>query len=230
MLDWFAKRTASPMADAFTTEYPLVSIGQAGVLAGTLVATATGWRPVEALITGDEVLTFDHGMRPVKSIDRQLLVIGDTACAQDMSPVYIPRDALGNRAPMWVKPEQGLLIEHDLLEDKLGDPFAVVPACALEGYRGITRAPQQVSMETFVLTFDEDEVVYIEAGVLAFCPADLDLMQLCVTAAVDPLYTLLSTSQSRELVLDMITEDSFWTAGAIPGAGGTGAPQYATYA
>ncbi|NIZ14355.1 Hint domain-containing protein, partial [Phaeobacter sp. HF9A] len=140
MLDWFAKRTTSPMAEAFTTDYPMVSTGYAGFLAGTMVATATGWRPVEGLRPGDEVLTFDHGMRPVTSVERQVLVLGDTACAQDMAPIYIPRDALGNRNPLWVKPEQGILIEHDLLEDGLGDPFAVVPACALEGYRGIARA------------------------------------------------------------------------------------------
>ncbi|KUP94115.1 Hint domain-containing protein [Tritonibacter horizontis] len=230
MLDWFAKRNASPMAEAFTTAFPLVSTGHAGVLVGTMVATATGWRPVEALAIGDEVLTFDHGMRPVKSVERQTLVIGDTACAQEMAPIYIPRDALGNRNPMWVKPEQGLLIEHDLLEDKLGDPFAVVPACALEGYRGITRAPQQVTMETVVLAFDEDEVIYIEAGVLAFCPVGHDLMHDCITDAAQDLYTLLSATEARELVLDMITEDTFWTAGAINGSGGTGEPQYATYA
>ncbi len=230
MLDWFAKRNASPMAEAFTTEFPMVATGQAGFLAGTMVATATGWRPVEALSTGDEVLTFDHGMRPVKSIERRILVLGDTASAQEMAPIYIPRDALGNRNPMWVKPEQGILLEHDLLEDALGDPFAVVPACALEGYRGITRAPQQVTMETIVLTFDEDEVVYIEAGVLAFCPADHDLMHYCVTAQSEELYTILSASEARELVIDLITEDSFWTPGAMAGTGGTGEPQYATFA
>ena len=230
MLDWFAKRTASPMAEAFTTEYAMVATGYAGFLAGTMVATSLGWRPVEALTVGDEILTFDHGMRPVKSIARRTLVLGDTASAQEMAPVYIPRDALGNRNPMWVKPEQGLLIEHDLLEDALGDPFAVVPACALEGYRGIARSSQQVSMETVILTFEEDEVVYIEAGVLAFCPASHDLMHYCVTAQSEEIYTLLSATEARELVIDMITEDSFWTQGALAGTGGTGEPQFTTFA
>ncbi|TNJ43967.1 Hint domain-containing protein [Phaeobacter sp. B1627] len=229
MLDWFAKRNASPIAEAFTTQYPMVATGHAGFLTGTMVATSFGWRPVELLNIGDEVLTFDHGMQAVKTIQRQVLVLGDTACAQDMAPIYIPRDAIGNRNPMWVKSEQGIMIEHDLVEDKLGDPYAIVPACTLEGYRGISRSPQQVTMEAIILTFDQDEVIYIDADILAFCPARQDLIHYCVTEQDDKLYTPLSALEARELVIDMITEDSFWTPGVLAGGGGTGEPQYATY-
>ena len=224
MFDWFEKKSASPIAEGFTTRHDMVATGHPGFIAGTLVATAQGWRSVEDLAPGDMVLTFDHGMRPIQGIRRETKYIDDRCENANMSAVYVPRDALGNRSPLWLRADQGVLIEHDLVEDALGDPFAVVPACALEGYHGISRAPMQVSMDLVTLTFDEDEVVYIEAGLLAFCPAQMDAVQLAATDG--NIYTVLGTSQARELVIDMITEESFWTP-AVTGNGGHGAPQYA---
>ena len=36
-----------------------------GLVAGTRIATAMGWRAVEAIAVGDLVLTFDNGLQPV---------------------------------------------------------------------------------------------------------------------------------------------------------------------
>ncbi|MCJ8333203.1 MAG: Hint domain-containing protein [Epibacterium sp.] len=225
MFDWFAKTSASPIAEGFTTRHDMVATGHPGFIVGTLVATAQGWRAVEELAPGDMVLTFDNGMRPIQGIRRETQFIDDRCENANMSAVYVPREAFGNRSPLWLRAEQGVMIEHDLLVDTLGDPFAIVPACALEGYHGISRAPMQVSMELVTLSFDEDEVVYIEAGLLAFCPAQMDAVQLAATDG--NIYTVLSTYKSRELVIDMITEESFWTP-VSGGTGGHGAPQFAS--
>lgn len=224
MFDWFEKKSASPIAEGFTTRHDMVATAHPGFIAGTMVATSQGWRAVEDLVPGDMVLTFDNGMRPVQAIRRETKVIDDRCENTNMSAVYIPRDALGNRNPLWLRADQGVLIEHELLEDELGDPFAVVPACTLEGYHGIARAPMQVTMDLVTLSFDEDEVIYIEAGLLAFCPAQMDILQLA--SKESNLYTVLGTTEARELVIDMITEESFWTPVAN-GTGGHGAPQYA---
>lgn len=225
MLDWFIKKETSPIAEAFATEHDIVATGQPGFIAGTMVATSHGWRPVEALVAGDTVLTFDHGMQPIKSIKRERFTLGQTADEAMMSAIYIPRDVLGNNSPIWVRADQGVMIEHDLVEDALGDPFAVVPAAALEGYRGIKRAETQVHMDLITLVFDEDEIIYIEAGLLAYCPSGNDLLHRAFRGEED-LYTVLSPIEARELVIDMITEDSFW-APSVTGSGGHGAPQYA---
>ncbi len=228
MFDWFDKKARSPMAEAFTTEYDMVATGHPGLIQGTMVATSQGWRCVETLNEGDEVLTFDNGLCPVKQVRHSRMTLGQTDSDAMMSPLYVPRDTMGNRFPLWLRADQGVLIEHDLVEDALGDPFAVVPACALEGYRGITRAATQVHMDLVQLTFDEDEVIYVEDGMLAYCPTLSDLLQRSLSPQ-DHLYTVMSKNGARELVIDMIAEDKFWTPDvAIPGGHGT--PQFAMHA
>lgn len=227
MFDWFDKKARSPMAEAFTTHHDMVATGHPGLISGTMVATAQGWRCVDTLAAGDEVLTFDNGLYPLKQIQHRRVSLDQTGNDAMMTPIYVPRDAMGNRFPLWLRADQGILLEHDLVEDALGDPFAVLPACTLEGYRGITRSATQVHMDLVQLTFDEDEVVYVEDGMLAYCPSKRDLLQISLSPE-DHLYTVMPKDDARELVIDMITEDKFWTPDMVV-PGGQGTPQFAMH-
>lgn len=206
MLDWLFKRMDGALGDRLSGNARLVNTGTGGLLAGTHVASNLGWRPVEALAVGDQVLTFDHGMQLITGLVRDTLVAGSGAATSLRAPVYIPADALYNRAPMWVMPDQGVLIESDLIEHEFGDPFAVVPACALDGYRGIERVRPGSRMELIRPQFTEDEVIYVEAGAMAYCPAEIDLLDYG-TAAQEGIYRVLSASDARTLIVDMIAQE-----------------------
>ena len=105
-------------------------------------------------------------------------------------PFVVPVDALGNRVELVLLPDQGVLVESDATSDMHGDPFAIVPAIALEGVRGIARCAPQQQIELLAIYFDDEQVVYAEGGALLHCPT-------CVPA----LDALLSTQPSAYDVL-----------------------------
>jgi len=141
-----------------------------GFVAGTQVATQTGWCDVADVVTGDLVLTFDGGMQTVTSIDRKAFTTGGEFAPGDAWPLLVPAGALGNRDEMTLLSQQLVVIEADAAEEVFGDPFATVPALALEGYRGITRIPPEKEIVLVTLGFSQDEVVFANAGALVLCP------------------------------------------------------------
>ncbi|KIC14428.1 MULTISPECIES: Hint domain-containing protein [unclassified Leisingera] len=217
MLDWLLKRTSTPAGGVMNSGFPLVAVGQGGFLAGTHVASNLGWRPVEALTPGDKVLTFDHGMQTVVELQREVMIPAEGDLEPARCPLFVPRDALMNRVPMWLMPDQGVLLESELVEDAQGDPFAIVPACALEGYRGIRRMHPGAQLELVMPRFAEDQVIYLEAGMLGYSAAPANLMCGRVFSEQGA-YRVLNPDEARGLVLSMMAEEEYWPAGAAAGA------------
>lgn len=141
-----------------------------GMVAGTLVATEMGWLPVEDLRPGDRVVTFDNGMVPVRDAGLSQLMTGGSRVPRAYWPLLVPEKALGNRKEMLLLPEQSVLIESDEGENLFGDPFLLVAASALDGFRGIERVPPAPEMNIVTLRFDSEEVVYANGMVLMHCP------------------------------------------------------------
>lgn len=141
-----------------------------GLIAGTHVASNLGWRAVDALSVGDKVLTFDNAMQTVVEIRRETLWSDPYEAPELTWPVHVPKNALGNRCALTLMPDQGIMVESDATEDAHGDPFAVIPALSMIGLRGIDRVPPRDTIEVITLFFADDQVVYVEGGVLAFCP------------------------------------------------------------
>ncbi|WP_264210084.1 Hint domain-containing protein [Leisingera thetidis] len=215
MLDWLLKRSQGAPGQAMNSGFSLVPVGQGGFLAGTHVASNLGWRPVESLAAGDKVLTFDHGMQVILELHRETLLPGEGELEPARCPLLVPRDALMNRVPLWLMPDQGVLLESDLVEDAQGDPFAVVPACALEGYRGIRRMHPGAQLDLVTPRFAQDEVIYLEAGMLGYAAAPSNLMCGRVFQE-EGAYRVLPPEEARGLVLSMMAEEEQW---AVPGAG-----------
>jgi len=147
----------------------------AGFVAGTKVATMIGWRAVEAIAPGDLVLTFDGGLQPVREVRRHVIWGGGREHHRHW-PLFVPSGALGNQSEMWLLPEQTVLVESDVAEDLTGDPFALIPARALEGFRGITASAPAARLEIVQLVFGTDEVAFANIGALFYCPADRDIL------------------------------------------------------
>ncbi len=160
-----------------------------GLLSGTRVATAAGWRAVEEIVPGDKVLTFDGGMQEVQSVNRSRAWAVPASCPRDEWPLLVPQGALGNREPVYLLAQQIVLVESDTAEEMFGDPFALIPAAAMEGVRGIKRVNPQQILEVVRIEFAQDQVVFANIGALFFCPSRVqaDLSQNAMDYSVLPL-------------------------------------------
>ncbi len=140
-----------------------------GFSAETYLATENGWVSAALLRPGMRVLTFDSGLVPVSEV--QAIA---PAAFQDLPradwPLYIPKGTLGNRRPLTLGPEQHVLIESTRAELLLGEAFVLIPAAALEGWRGICRiAPAEVEPLVTVALVSA-QILYAEGMTLLHAP------------------------------------------------------------
>ncbi|MEM6375962.1 MAG: Hint domain-containing protein [Pseudomonadota bacterium] len=141
-----------------------------GLLIGTRIATTLGWRAVEALTPGERVLTFDAGLQRIAHVARIKLWEQSEGCPGGLRPLLLPAGVIGNRSEIQVLPGQGVMIESDVAEELYGDPFALIPAQAVDDLPGLGRSEPQGGVEAIVLQFETPQVLFAEAGALLFCP------------------------------------------------------------
>ncbi|MBY5934180.1 Hint domain-containing protein [Tateyamaria omphalii] len=183
-----------------------------GLLAGTRVATAMGWRVVEALAVGDLVLTFDAGLQRLVELRRDTFWAAEATVPAAYHSVFVPAGALGNSADLELLPDQGVLVESDAACDAYGDPFAVLSAKSLEGFRGIRRMAPRTRIEVMTLVFAEEQVIYAEGGALVHCPpATRPIDALGVVGAG---YDVLPARDAAFLVECMKVEDQTYACAA----------------
>lgn len=188
----------SEVAEAGLIAEKILTDVASGLVAGTKVVTQIGRRDVAAVAVGDQVLTFDGGMQTVISMDRQIIKTVGLYSPSDAWPLSVPAEALGNVDPMIILPQQSIMVESDAAEEVFGDPFALIPALALEGFRGIKRVPPATQIEIVTLIFEQDEVVFSNIGALIFCPWSSDLVDAGLSA-----YSTLSMDAAKALVMVM---------------------------
>jgi hypothetical protein len=124
--------------------------------AGTLIHTATGQRPVEALTTDDRVMTSDHGFQPIRWVGRRTV-----AGTGRMAPVRFAEGALGNARALTVSPQHRMLLSGWRAELLFGQSEVLVPALALVNDSTVRRVPMpQVTYVHFMC--DQHEVVFAE--------------------------------------------------------------------
>jgi len=178
-----------------------------GLVAGTQIASNIGWRAVEAIAPGDQVLTFDGGMQVVRRISRNVLWSSPTNCPEHLWPLEVPAGALGNQREMQLLPEQNVMVESDAAEDMFGDPFVMIPASSLNGYRGITRVKPHREIVVYTLYFDQEQVVFACSGALFHCPS-ADIASLLTIDQHASVYTALSLKDAGILLDYMMTDAS----------------------
>ncbi|PRY21185.1 Hint domain-containing protein [Aliiruegeria haliotis] len=210
MLDWIAE--AVGMRDSREDTGPQPLAPECGLVAGTLVATTTGWRPVEALCVGDEVLTFDDGVQVVKGVTRRLYPMNQKARASVRPLLSVPAGMIGNRRPLLTLAGQALVIESDLAEELLGDPFAPVQAMRLDGAQGVRRVLPEEAVVVVTLGFEQDQVIFIEGNALAICEAAEIAMPATVEEAMwaepNTRYPVLSAEDANSVVAGLDFADS----------------------
>lgn len=187
-----------------------------GILRGARVATALGWRAVDAMAPGDLVLTFDGGLQPVTKITRTPVWSGEAAMPKALWPLHVPAGALGNSADLNLLPRQYVMIESDAGEDIFGDPFSLIQASVLKDVAGVEPVLPDLAQEAVTLHFESDQVIFDQSGVLYHCPSTAGL-----TGMISPTYQALSAADA-ETLLDCIEKDKaqrrLWDAEDVPGS------------
>ncbi|PVA06255.1 Hint domain-containing protein [Thalassorhabdomicrobium marinisediminis] len=125
-------------------------------VAGTLIGTPQGPRPVEALVPGDMVLTRDEGPRPVRWIGRR-----SVPAVGKMAPVCIKANALGEHGELRVSPLHRILVEDARAELLFGDSEVLIAARDLVNDHSI-RSIDGGEVEYVHLLFDRHQVIYAE--------------------------------------------------------------------
>lgn len=164
-----APRRGAPMAGQQTAR-PVRPAGALDAIAAARihVATAEGERPVESLRAGDEVLTRDHGLQPLRGIGTVALDWTALRRRPALRPVVIRRGALGDGLP---DADLTLPPEHRVVVVENGAPI-LRALRSLAGRRGVFEA-DALGVRYVRLAFDRTEC-YLANGVWveAFNPAD----------------------------------------------------------
>lgn len=188
-----------PQADMIDLEGVMFpgTLSRSGLIEGTKVEAADGWRSVESLMRGDAVFTFDGGLRQIEAIHRQEI--------RPARALLVPGGALDNCADMMLLPGQHMLLESPRAEDSFGSPLALVPAAALAGYHAITWINSSAKVaEIITLQFEEEEVVYGNTGALFHCP---NAAQYGAARLISRFFSVLDLDQARTLVLQMSADE-----------------------
>ena len=124
-------------------------------LAGTMIATPDGERPVETLEIGDIILTADGSTRAVRWIGRQS-VVSVFANPLRSYPIRIAAGALGDGLPkrdLFLSPDHALLVDGVLVQ-----------AGALVNNTSITRVMQPGERFTYFHIETEDHALILAEG------------------------------------------------------------------
>ncbi len=183
----------APVTNMITTAVDVKPQRDAGLIAGTMVETAAGWRRVELLRVGDRVHTYDGDLRQLRRVERAYYGAAHGGYGLE-EILHVPGGVLDNCEDLFVMPEQMLMIESQLAAELLGTPAVLIPATALAGYCGITRRQPEGLIETISLGFDDEEVVFANSGLLAHCAAK------GAVATGSEFFTTLDNEQAKALV------------------------------
>lgn len=144
-------------------------LGFDGVLAGSMVETPEGSRPIESLAVGDMVFTTDHGPRPIRRAPFIRLSVPELIAHPQLRPIVVEAGTLGNQRALLVSPRQRLLTSGWRAELVFGRREAMVPAGALVDGSTVRRAPLTGPVSYYRPVFDAAERVICE-GTVTECP------------------------------------------------------------
>ena len=145
-----------------------------GFVHGTKIATDRGWKAVEDLQAGDLVRTMDNGFQQVCRISTDCISVPVNENRTENLLVRVPSNTLYNGRSVWLMPEQGMALDNTKLTNgpiTLPISMPVVPARMLSGTFRLTSGTPASYFDVCSLFFEQDEVIYIEGGLRAFCSA-----------------------------------------------------------
>lgn len=133
------------------------------IMAGTLIDTVDGPRPVEALEVGDLVRTKDNGFQKIRWIAARTLDRAALDNASQLRPIRIKAGALGENKPerdLVVSPEHCILLDDWRCELLFGEDEMLAPARALLNDSTICTDHSAEDVTYYHFMFDQHEIVY----------------------------------------------------------------------
>jgi len=125
-------------------------------VAGTLIRTPDGDKPVEQLQADDMVITHDDGAQPVRwAGQRTVPAIGN------MAPIRIRENTFGEHGTLMLSPQHRVLIRDTMAELLFGEGEVLVAAKDLVNDRSV-RTIEGGDVTYVHLLFDKHQVVYSE--------------------------------------------------------------------
>lgn len=217
MYEHFSQRPVHYRAEAGSA-MPCTEFQMRGITSGTRIATADGWRSVETIAVGDTVLTFDNGSQKVMAITRATQFVHDDIAPDFANPIHVPAGAIGNNEPMVLLAEQNVMIESDAAEARTGDPFALIPAKALVGFRNIERFRALRHFDVVTLHLVNDEMIYVEGGALLLTqstvPGDIAALDEIGCSGRPAPYVAFRGREAADLVAALAEDDALKTGQA----------------
>ncbi|MBE7212031.1 MAG: Hint domain-containing protein, partial [Gluconacetobacter diazotrophicus] len=150
--------TLQPLQDRFRQSYTGLDLDNSVpcFCPGTLIATPTGERPVEALRIGDPVRTAAGATRPILWIGRRTYPAHIAAGRTDLHPVLVLAGALGHGAPrrdLLLSPEHAVLVDDVL-----------VPAALLVNGVSILREPPAGELSYLHVELEHHDLILAEGA------------------------------------------------------------------
>ena len=170
-----------------------------GLYAPTPVLTAFGWQALSDLAPGDLVVTQDHGLTPIAAIHPET--------RPALWSVHLPPGTFGNETALTLPPGQSVLIESRFSLPFCGETSALVPAMALEGWRGIAPHVPARTEPILQLQLSRPAILFAGPGLRTAAPAidtGFDLMHLLRP----PTHPVLPLAAARQLVASLIAEEA----------------------
>ncbi|SEN32503.1 Hint domain-containing protein [Palleronia pelagia] len=141
--------------------------------AGTRILTQQGEIDVKDLRVGDQVITRDHGFRPVRWIGAQTV-----RAAGKFAPIVFGPGAVGNHKRLVVSPEHRILLQHDTIDLLTGSPEAFTAAKHLVDGTSVRRVPGG-EIEYFHILLDHHEIIYADQALCeTFYPGSVAMRAL----------------------------------------------------
>jgi len=132
---------------------------------GTLIATENGQVAIENLKPGDQVMTRDRGMQPLRWIGKKEISPAMLRVNEKLRPVRIQAGALANDLPvrdLLVSRQHRMLAVSRISERMFGAEEVLISAIKLTELPGIDLAPLEGPVTYFHMLFDQHEIVYAE--------------------------------------------------------------------
>jgi ribosomal protein S27E len=176
-------------------------------VAGTMIATPQGLRPVERIAPGELVDTLDHGPQPVRWVGLRRLDAADLAAAPALRPVRIAAGALGDGLPLtdlFVSPQHRVLVCSRIALRLFDGAGVLVAAKQLLGMPGIVMDHGAKAVTYVHLLFDRHEVVLSNGAATESLYIGPEMLKSLDAAARDEVLTLfpalLGQATARRLV------------------------------
>lgn len=135
---------------------------------GAMIETASGPRAIEDLSVGDQIVTRDNGLRPLRWIGRRKI----SAMSDALAPILVRKGALGCTRDMRVSPQHRMIISGWRAKVLFSTDEVMARAKDLLDGEMITSQPV-AEVEYWHLLLDRHEVIYADgAPTESFFPGD----------------------------------------------------------